>query len=367
MYRVRPFTDADSEAYARLLQESPDTGQLQFARHFTLDPHVALPVLHPDAVVAVAEHEAGGLAGTGTVSFGSMWLLDRLVPSAYLSALAVHPAHRRQGVATMLATWRFREAQARGGDAGVIYALIQQGNAGSLHTARAWQHRLAGQVVVSPVPVRRKPIAARPDVHVRSAETHEWETIAEHLSTFNHAFAFAPHFTAAELRAWHREHLAGRPWRHYLVATDGAGKILAGLGMSELSRISVLKVTAMPFALRLLNAAFRLAPPDGTFRLVQAEKAFFSPGCEDAARHLFQTARHVWGKLGSHLGVRSRACTRMTAQTSVRLSFRLLRKARPLRSSTATAVTTECTYGFWPASNPCLTAVRISRGGFIRR
>lgn len=107
MYWVRPLRDTEGEAYARLLRESPDTGQVQFAQHFTLDPITALRALHPDAVVAVAEDEAGELGGTGTVSFGSVHLRGQELPTAYLSSLAVHPAHRRRGVAQALAEWRF--------------------------------------------------------------------------------------------------------------------------------------------------------------------------------------------------------------------------------------------------------------------
>lgn len=95
MYRIRPLHDTDREAYAQLLRESPDTGRVQFARHFLIDPITAVQALHPDALVAVAEHDNGQLGGTGTVSFGSLCLQDQVLPSAYLSALAVHPAHQK--------------------------------------------------------------------------------------------------------------------------------------------------------------------------------------------------------------------------------------------------------------------------------
>lgn len=303
MIQVRSLGDRDREAYARLLRESPDTGRVQFARHLVADPPGALHGWHPDATVAVAEQPGGPLCGTATVSFATCRLSGQLVPSAYLSGLAVHPAQRRQGVARALTEWCVRAAQQRLGEAGLVYALIQRGNEGSLRTVRAWLPALVGQITVSPVPVRERAPEPLPGLRVRPARPQEWEELADRLNAFNAAFALAPHCTAASLSAWQAAHLAGQPWRHYLVVTDDVGNILAGLGVTELARLSVLRVVAMPPALRLLNAAVRVVPRDGTLRLLQTEKAFFLPGREQAARQLFQTARFLGREWGSHLSV----------------------------------------------------------------
>lgn len=113
---------------------------------------------------------------------------------------------------------------------------------------------------------------------MRPAEPREWEEIAEGLHAFNGTFAFAPHFTASKLSERHAERLLRQSWRHSLVATDNAGNILTGIGMTELPRLSVLKAVAMPPVMRLLNAAIHIVPADGTLRLVQVEKAFSCPG-----------------------------------------------------------------------------------------
>ncbi|MBZ9753464.1 GNAT family N-acetyltransferase [Deinococcus sp. HMF7604] len=303
MDHIRPFVAADDEAYTQLLRTSPDTGLVQFAREFQCPPSAALPALHHDAHTAVAVNEQAQLSGTGTVSFSTLRVHDQLLPSAYLSALAVHPAHRHRGVARTLAAWRFQVAQERLGDTSVVYALIQQGNEGSLRTARTWQPEVLGRVVVAPVPVRTRPVPARAGLRVRSVTPDDWPEVAAGLKAFNAAFALAPETTALELSQWQAERLMGYPWRHYLVVTDDLGTILAGVGMTELARHSVLRVSAMPLALRWLNAAVRVVPPDGALRLLQVEKAFVLPGQEAAGQYLMQSARWLWRDLGSHLSV----------------------------------------------------------------
>lgn len=185
----------------------------------------------------------------------------------------------------------------------MVYALIQRGNAGSFRTARTWQPALVGRITVAPLPVRERPVPAVPGLQVRPAGPRDWEEIARKLNSFNAAFAFAPHFTSSGWSEWHTESLLGQPWRQYLICADDAGNLLAGIGMTELSRLSVLKVVAMPPALRLLNAAVHVVPADGTLRLMQVEKAFFLPGREAAGRHLFQAAQYLWRERGSHLSV----------------------------------------------------------------
>ena len=52
--------------------------------------------------------------------------------SGLLNTLVVHPDFRRRGIATALVTWCVQAARERFGDEGVVWALIQRGNVGSV-------------------------------------------------------------------------------------------------------------------------------------------------------------------------------------------------------------------------------------------
>lgn len=125
--------------------------------------------------------------------------------------------------------------------------------------------------------------------------------VAGGLNSFYAGYNFFSPLTAESLSDW----LALSPFedafRHYFVAVDAAGRILAGMGLVESHRVMELQVKQMPWPLRMLNRMVRLVPPDGRMRQLMATKAWFAPGRLAEAQYLWETLRWQWRERGATL------------------------------------------------------------------
>src|SRR6186713_463539 len=180
---LRQLMRGDGPAIDRLGRETPDTGAVAFHSEFEHDAYETLMALRPQTVGVVAEAPDKRIVGMGLVAFGNCQFEGELRPMAYLNSLGVHPEYRRRGIATQIAAWRINEARQHfkaAGREGVIYAVIQGGNIGSVKTATSWDnHVIDGRMSGAAVSVRQKPPKDVDRLEVRPARDDELAQVAD--------------------------------------------------------------------------------------------------------------------------------------------------------------------------------------------
>lgn len=295
-FHLRPLVPQDGQAFDRLRLESPDTGRIHFTYHYQIDPYAALSARQGDFLGVVAEvpgHD--GLVGACLVDFRQAWIEGALRPCGLLNTLGVHPRFRRRGIATALVTWCVQAAQERFGDEGVVWALIQRGNVGSVRTLTKHLHQVIPERIVSiPMKMRGRPPRSVEGWYVREADEDDLPRVAERMNRFYDGYNFYPPQTADTLARWLTTSPFEAPFRRYLVLTDGAGEILAGAGVEEGYRLSTLHVEDMSLSLRVLNRLLRLVPPDGVSKGLTITKVWHAPGQVRAARYLVESICWQW-------------------------------------------------------------------------
>lgn len=295
------MTPDDSPALAALTEQSPDGGRITFSPRFHIPTYDVYSVRHPNMVGVVAQAaNADGLVGAAHISFGECQYEGEVRPYGLLSALIVHPDFRRQGIAYALSQWCVDRALERDPNT-VVLADIQVGNVGSTATARKWATEISGMVTTIPVTMRSTPPDAHHRFTVRDAASADLATIADSLNTFYSDYNFYRPQTAKGLERWLLETPFTTPIQRYLVVTDSANRILAGLGVRDEGRLMSRYVSQVPPVVRLANMFLKIVPPDGVMRSLQVEKFWFAPKQLDAARYLWQTARWELRERGSSL------------------------------------------------------------------
>jgi len=300
---LRQLSPADGEAYAAVLAASPDTGSIGTAVRFEIDPYRALMALHQDTVGVVAgAPDHAGFAGSGLIRFGQCQWEGELRPSALLNTLVVHPDFRRRGVASQLAGWREQYAHQRQGDGVVIWAVIQRNNTGSERTARKWAREfLRDRVAMVPLRMRASPPPSSKHLVIRPPRPDELDGVADQLNQYYREYNLYSPESRASLAAWLEVTTFDTPFRHYRIAADKSGALLAGLGLSENCRLRTTLITHLPAAMKLLNRIFRVVPLDGELREIALSRVWYAPGQERAARALLETVRWEWRDRGTSL------------------------------------------------------------------
>ena len=295
-FHLRPFAPQDGPAFDRLQLESPDTGRIHFTYHYQIDPYAALHARQGDFLGVVAEvpgHD--GLVGACLVDFREAQIEGALRPCGLLNTLVVHPEFRRRGIATALVTWCVQAARERFGDEGVVWALIQRGNVGSVRTlTKHLRQTIPERIVSIPIKVRSRPPRPMPGWHVREADEDDLPRVAERMNRFYDGYNFYRPQTADTLAQWLTTSPFETPFRRYLVLTDGAGEILAGAGVEEGYRLGTLHVEDMSPSLRVLNGLLRLVPADGVSKGLTLTKVWHAPGQVWAARYLVESICWQW-------------------------------------------------------------------------
>lgn len=284
--------------FAKLATDSPDGGRIQIAPHFHLDAYTTLrwPYLHTTSgVVAVKEENkesARELVGAGLVSRGAARVRNASRPFALLHNLLVHPAHRGQGIASQLASWRIAHARQHAPDS-LILALIQQDNIPSLAVARHWCAHFTGPLVQGAIPMRDNRPTISP-LTVRSPKPEELSIFAKELNTFYASYQlYSPH-TAESLNTWLAASPFPTPFRHYRVAVDPHGRLLAGAAIVEQYRLKSMQVRHAPRWLWWMNRLLHLIPTTGHIRPLSLTKVWFASGHHAAAQAVQETIRWEW-------------------------------------------------------------------------
>lgn len=295
-FSLRMLRPEDGIAYAAVLAASPDTGRIATAAHFEIEPYRALTLLQGDTAGVVAETPGfDGFVGSGLIRFDQCQWEGKMVPSALLNALVVHPDFRRRGLASQLARWREEFARHRIGEGGVIWAIIQQDNTGSERTACKWASQFLGQrVTIVPLRVRSAPPRHATHLEVRPALPSDLGEVAEQLNRYYQDYNLYSPETMNSLGAWLAETPFDSPFRHYRVVTDATGSLLGGIGLTENFRLRTTLITHLPPVLRIPNRIFHVVPADGRLREVALSRIWYAPGRLDAIRHLLETLRWEW-------------------------------------------------------------------------
>jgi GNAT superfamily N-acetyltransferase len=301
---LRQILPGDSQKLSLLYQASPDTGRIQIAPRYNLDPYSAFTALRPDAAGIVAQTpDSDELVGAGFVHFGQCYFESELQGYATLSGVVVHPDYRRQGIASRLAKWRVEHARKRLGEGGLILTAIQRENAGSFAVARMWSKQFVGQIVAGAVSMRGKPPTPIKGISFQSVQQDQLEAAADGMNAFYSDYnLYEPH-TAESLRDWVNRSPFETPINHYYVATNQAGDILAGAAVTEQYRTMEMEVKRLPGSLRLLNKVLKLIPPDGALKQLAISKVWFASDQLQAAQYLWETLRWQWRKKASTMTI----------------------------------------------------------------
>lgn len=287
----RPLERADHAAVLALIAESPDTGSITFKPVYKANITDAYTARRGDWRGVIAE-SGGKAVGLGVVGFEETQLEGKVYPAAYLFSLVVHPAFRRQGIASKLAAWRLERARERVGSDGVIYAHIQKGNEGSLRNSQKWRNQFLEELNTVPVKTLDRPPTPQTGVVIRQAQDGDLDQVAARLNAFYADYHFYTPETAESLRHWLDVKIEGRPVNQYWIATDPQGNLLAGIGATMQTAYMDLHVVKMPTPIRLLNVVMKVVPPDGVLRSIDVHKAWFREGQVEAAHQLWETVRY---------------------------------------------------------------------------
>jgi GNAT superfamily N-acetyltransferase len=298
---LRSMVPEDGEALVQLALSSPDSGLIQIAPRYHLDAYQATLALYPDAVGFVAENSVTGeIVGSGFVSFDRLYYEGELRDCAWLHNLQVHPDYRRQGIATRLVECRVAYGREKVGANGVMVASIQEGNTGSYTVAQTWCKELVGEVKNGAVGMRKKPTSFT-GVKIRTAKPEDLPLIADGLNRFYGSWNFYVPHTGESLAEWLQKTPFDIPFRHYYVAEDNTGRLLAGIAIVEEYRITEMQVEHLPILLQLINKIVKLVPQDGRMRQLTAQKTWYAPGQLQAAKHLWETMQWQWREQGNTL------------------------------------------------------------------
>lgn len=298
---LRPLQPADSPQLQQLFSESPDSGKISIAAQYQIDPYTALTAHHTNMTGVVVERpENGKIIGLGLVRVGECHFGGSWRPYALLSHLVVHPQYRGQGIATQLAQWRIEYAQTTLGEDVVILAAIQTGNTASTAVAAKWSRQIVGHYRSCLLPVRTKPVKQDKYI-IRIVQENELQIVADGLNTFYQPANLSVCHNAASLADWLVQTPLTRPFRHYYVATDEQGHILAGLAVTEQCQLVAMQVASMPGWMRGVNKIVHMVPADGMMRQLAVSKFWFQSGQEAAARVLWEHVSFACRHMGSHL------------------------------------------------------------------
>ena len=303
IFSLRQLDPQDGPAYAAVIAASPDTGTIGSTLRFEIDAYQALMALHKDTIGVVAETPGyAGFVGSGLIRFGQCQWEGEVRSSALLNTLVVHPDYRRRGLASQLAKWREEFARQRIGEAGTVWAIIQQNNTGSEWTAHKWASQfLASCLAFVPLRMRSVPPPRNKHFDVRPVRLDDLDTVVEQLNQYYREYNLYFPETKSSLAAWLHDTPFDSPFRHYRIVTDKAGSIVAGMGLAENYRLRTTLITHLPFVLRVLNLVFRIVPANGEMREIALSRLWYAPGQMEAARHLLETTRWEWRKRGTSI------------------------------------------------------------------
>ncbi len=136
---------------------------------------------------------------------------------------------------------------------------------------------------------------------MRPATPADLPAVADGIRVAARALTLAPAPDAEELASWLAVRVGGELFRSYVVATDTAGRIVAGMGLEEEGRLFSLEVARMPAAVAAANLLVRVVPKDRLMRNLNVRLAWFEPGHEAAAQAMWRHVRWEYRDRGTSI------------------------------------------------------------------
>ena len=296
----RLVTSKDSQALETLITATADSGGIGFTDDYQADLLAVHRGLAEEFHGAVAEKD-DKIVG---MIFGEVrWVqcAGQEVPGVYISHLRVHPDHRREGIARSLSDWALDYITDLLRADTVLYGAIMAGNV-SFKLADQYGFQTTKPVQGGVVPMLKKPPVSIPDLEVRPAEKNELPAIVEGMNAFYREHNLWSPVSVDTLDEFLEREVAGvKPNQLYVVVRSG--EILAGLNLSDRTKLVRMRLARAPWVVRLLGSWWGLLPASGVLDALTVRRVWFKDGELEAARYLWNSLRYKLREQGNCLGI----------------------------------------------------------------
>jgi ribosomal protein S18 acetylase RimI-like enzyme len=302
----RALRDDDGPRMAELMERSPDTGAVHYALQYQVDPLVMLRLNQGEDYLSVVAEDpiSKKLVGICLGKLEEAQFNGKMRKTVYLNSLAVHVDHRRKALATELVRRILLAADQEFGEESTIWAAVQSGNVGSERTIQRFlDQNLNQRFYRLSFKTRSNPPRKQKEFTIRSLREDDFPSVVAGMNQFYSSFHFYSPYSEDKLSKWLNETPFPDPYRTYRVVEDSTGKIVAGGGITNDSRLRVIQITGMPAYLRVMNWFFGFVPEDQILRDVTIEKFWFHPGKQAAASYFWEMMRWEAGKQGNSLQI----------------------------------------------------------------
>jgi len=296
----RLITPKDSHALETLIAATADAGGIGFTDDYQADLLAVHRGLAEEfhGVVAEEEDKIVGMV------FGEVrWVqyAGQVVPGVYISHLRVHPDHRQQGIARGLSDWALEYITDLLRSDVVLYGAIMAGNI-SLKLADRYGFQATEPIQGGIVPMQKQPPVSIPDLEVRPAENSELPAIVEGMNTFYREHNLWSPVSVDTLEEFLAREVAGvKP--NQLYVTVRGGKVIAGLSLSDRTKLVRMRLARAPWYIRALGSWLGLLPASGILDALTVRRIWFQEGELEAARYLWGSLRYNLRERGNCLGI----------------------------------------------------------------
>lgn len=299
-FLFRPIRSDDGPALAALIAASPSAGLVSFTYDYRADALETSRAFATDLHGIVAESDSNVIG----MVFGDrvqVQLGGKVCEASYISNMCVHPDYRRRGVARGLSHYGKRYLDDLAGPDSVLYAAILEGNISTALT-KPYQFQSTMPIQGGIVPLRRSPPGAKPGLTVDVVTDDALDEISAGMNRFYRGHNLWEPSTPDSLKSFLGKEVDGiRPNQLYVIRRGES--IVAGLSLSDRTRLVRMKLANTSFFIRKLGAILGVLPRSGVLNALTIRRVWFRDGELDAARYLWQYLRYHLRHRGDSLGI----------------------------------------------------------------
>jgi len=296
----RLISSEDSPALEKLIAATSDSGSIGFTDDYQADLLTVHRGLAEEWHGAIAMRD-GEIVG---MVFGEVrWVqfAGQVNPGVYISHLRVHPDYRQQGIARGLSDWALEYITDLLRSDAILYGAIMAENV-SLKLADQYGFHSTGTIQGGIVPMRKRPPASIPDLNLRPAKKNELPRVAEGMNDFYREHNLWSPVSVETLTEFLRQEVAGvKPNQLYVAARNG--EVVAGLSLSDRTKLVRMRLSRAPWYVRLLGAWLGVLPMSGNLEALTVRRVWFKEGELEAARYLLDSLRYDLRDQGNCMGI----------------------------------------------------------------